>query len=416
MATLERACGECRRHIKQLQENMQLKSQLIALRITVMLFLTGTAAFASDWPQYRGQNQDGISTEKLDPVWPPEGPKLIWKVPLGNGYSSFAVSGDKAFTMVSRENKGEMRELCIALDAATGKEIWAADITRGNYASQSDSYGEKGGNGACSTPTVNGGKVYAYSIDMKLCCLDAQTGKELWRVDVLKDHAGRPPFFGNTQSPVVDGDLVIVSGGGAGQSVLAINKNTGQVVWKSGDRHSDQSTPVLATILGERQAIFCLGFDLVGVSVKDGKTLWRQGIRWHDDNPSEPIVYKDQVRCGGANYAGSGLYQVMKDDDGFYTKKLWDCDHRLSPAYTTPVISTELSAWFVTLMKPIKAMDPTSALSSPRTRSNGRKMALEVPPPLLLSVANRSSSPSTGKSLSLIQARTLTRNSPGSRL
>jgi len=303
-----------------------------------MLLLPVAAALGGDWPQYRGPNQDGISTERINPVWPAEGPKALWKVPLPSGYSSLAVVGDKVFTLISREVKGEMRELCIALDAATGKEVWAADITRGDYQPQSDQYGEKGGNGACSTPTVNDGKVYVYSIDMKLCCFEAQTGKEIWRVDVLKDHAGRPPLYGNSQSPVVDGDLVIVSGGGAGQSILGIHKNTGKVVWKDGDRRSDQSTPVLATILGERQAIFCLGFDLVGVSVKDGKTLWRQGIRWHDDNPSEPIVYKDQVRCGGANYAGSGLYQVLKDDDGFYTKKIWDCDHRLSPAYTTPVL------------------------------------------------------------------------------
>ena len=155
-----------------MKKSNQWRSKVNAMqyitRLTGILCLTITTAFAADWPQYRGANQDGISTEKLNPVWPPEGPKLIWKVALGNGYSSFAVSGDKAFTMVSRENKdGKMRELCIALDAATGKEVWAADITLGNYAAQSDSYGEKGGNGACSTPTIKDGKVYVYSVDLK---------------------------------------------------------------------------------------------------------------------------------------------------------------------------------------------------------------------------------------------------------
>jgi len=293
-------------------------------RVTAILFLTVTAAMAADWPQYRGLNQDGISTEKLD-VWPPAGPKLVWKVENFSGWGSFAVSGDKVFTLIDRENKGASSETCIALDAATGKELWAAEIAQGAkfFKNTDHASWEKGGYGPGSTPTVNDGKVYVYSIDMNLCCLDAQTGKELWRVDVLKAHAGIPTWFGNTESPVVEGDEVIVAGGGAGQFVLGFNKNTGKVVWKTEDAINLQSTPLVATIHGERQVIFYLKNDLMGISLKDHKTLWRSPVAWHNGHGAmQPVVFEDKVYIGSAT-EGTGGYQVIKEEGGFYSKRLW---------------------------------------------------------------------------------------------
>ena len=161
-----------------------VKTQPIVVPIAVMLFLIVPFAQAADWPQYRGPNQDGISTEKLNPAWPPEGPKLLWKVPFA-GYGSFAVSGDKVFGLTRRDVKGKMRKLCVALDAATGKELWAADITMGKSSATADADGERSGDGPRSTPTVSDGKVYVYSTDAKLCCFVAATGRELWRVDML---------------------------------------------------------------------------------------------------------------------------------------------------------------------------------------------------------------------------------------
>ena len=150
-------------------------------RVIAILFLTITAAMAADWPQYRGPNQDGVSTEKLT-VWPPAGPKLVWKAPNLSGWGSIVVSGNKAFTLISKENNGASSEVCIALDLATGKQLWAADIKQGVKFETRQDHGkdEKGGYGPGSTPVVNDGKVYVYSFDMNLCCFDAQTGKELW--------------------------------------------------------------------------------------------------------------------------------------------------------------------------------------------------------------------------------------------
>jgi len=329
-----------------MEKSNQWRSKVNAVQcityLAGILCLTSTSAFAMDWPQYRGPNQDGISTEKLNPAWLPAGPKLLWKIPIA-GYGSFAVCGNQVFALAKRENKGQLRELCVALDVATGKELWAADVTLGRNSSPADS--DKTADGPRSTPTVNDGKVYVYSTDAKLCCFDAQTGKELWRVDVLKDcaGAGSEPKWGNSSSPVVDGDLVMVAGGGPGQSVLGINKKTGQVVWKAGDAISDfNTTPVVATIHGQRQAIFRLGNNLAGISIKDGKILWQKGIAWYEATAwspqPQPIVQENKIWYGNI-LAGCNYFQIMQFNGGFYGKWIWDMNigHWNLP-YGSPVL------------------------------------------------------------------------------
>ena len=312
-------------------------------RVIALLFLSITAAPAGDWPQYRGPNQDGISTEKLNAIWPAEGPKLLWKIPLNQGFSSFVVSGDKVFTLVTRDNKGEAWEWCIALDAATGKELWATPIDcpvvswKGVKRPSSGGEDEYLGGGPRSTPAVNDGKVYVYSFEMVLCCFDAQTGKELWRVDVQKNHAGERPQCGSCESPVVDGDLVVVAGGGPGQFVLAFNKKTGQLVWKSEEGTNLYSTPCIATIHGERQAVFYTKNDLMGISLKDGKRLWRSAITYHGHNCCQPVVFEDKV-YDGAMTDGAGVYQVIKESDGFHSKRLWLSAMEESTCMSTSVL------------------------------------------------------------------------------
>ncbi len=301
------------------------KTFLSVLPAVFALFLTGSRiSIAADWPQYRGPNQDGVSIEKINSLWPPAGPKTVWKVENLDGFGSFAVSGGKAFTLTSREDKGVLAELCLALDAVTGKEIWAAAVIPGvKYKSSADAEGGiYGGYGPQSTPTVNEGKVYVYSTELSLCCFEEKTGRELWRVDVVKDHEGSIPQFGNAESPVVEGDLVIVAGGGPGQSIMAFNKNTGKVVWKAEDAAHLYSTPKIATILGERQAVFYMKNDVLGLSVKDGKRLWRSAVTYHNHNCMQPVVVEDKVYCG-VGTDGAGVYQVIKEDEGFRSKRLW---------------------------------------------------------------------------------------------
>jgi len=320
------------------------KTRSFATSIATMLFLTTPQVMAADWPVYFGPNQDGISTEKANPVWPPQGPKLIWKVPL-MGYSSFVVSGNKAFTLTGRENQGELRDVCVALDAATGKELWAVDLSKSGRKMSNGGVDKSiggDGTGPRTTPTVNDGRVYVYSVDMKLFCLDAQTGKELWRVDVIKDHAGagRVPnqSYGNTVNPVVDGDLVFIGGGGLGQSILAINKVSGQVVWKAGDEKLSWSPPVVTTIHGERQLVFGLQNNVMGISVKDGKTLWSGAMPYGDFNVPHPIVHENKVYAGCAGRGGAVAFEIIKENNGFSAKKIYTTRTGDVPYLSTPVL------------------------------------------------------------------------------
>jgi outer membrane protein assembly factor BamB len=157
---------------------------------------------------------------------------------------------------------------------------------------------------------------------MKLYRFDVQTGNEDWRVDVVKAHDGCIPQYGNAESPVVEGDLVIIAGGGPGQSVMAFNKNTGQVAWKAEDAVHLYSTPIVTTIHGVRQVVFYMRNDVLGISVKDGKRLWRSACSYHNHNCMQPIGFEDKVYCG-VGTDGAGVYQVIKEDDGFHSKRLW---------------------------------------------------------------------------------------------
>ncbi|MGA2502228.1 MAG: PQQ-binding-like beta-propeller repeat protein, partial [Tepidisphaeraceae bacterium] len=160
---------------------------------------------------YRGPHQDGISLEKADIQWSGDGPKVLWKEKTETGFSSFAVSDGKVFTQVVRELKGQDREVCVALDAATGKELWIADIAVGKFDGSGSTAG--GGDGPRSTPTVSDGKVYLLTPDLVTHCLDAKTGRQIWRRDLMKQNHGRNIHWNSAASVAIDGDLVFVGGG-----------------------------------------------------------------------------------------------------------------------------------------------------------------------------------------------------------
>ena len=130
---------------------------------------------AADWPQYRGPNHDGVSSEKILTTWPAGGPRQLWKTPLTDGFSSLTVGGGRAFTLVTREADGADQEMCVALDANTGKELWAAPLGIAKYDGGGDSGTEEnsGGDGPRSTPSVDGDRVYTMSARLFLKCLEA---------------------------------------------------------------------------------------------------------------------------------------------------------------------------------------------------------------------------------------------------
>jgi outer membrane protein assembly factor BamB len=301
-------------------------------RTTLVVTLLSLTSLAADWPAYRGGPAcDGQCTEKLNLNWPASGPKVLWRAPMQNGFSSFAVGEGKALTQVIRTIGGAPREICLALDAATGKELWAADVAVGKGYS-----GGGEGDGPRSTPTISDGKVYVYTPDSGLHCLDGATGKQVWKKNIIGDFSGRNIGWNYAASPVVDGDLLLVAGGGSGQSFLALNKKTGQVVWKSGDETTTHATPVVATILGERQVIFFCKSGLVAVSEKDGRQLWKFPYQFKTAIASSPVVCGDIVFCSVGYGVGGGACRISKAGNNFAATPLYENNTSLAALWNTP--------------------------------------------------------------------------------
>lgn len=289
---------------------------------------------AADWPGYRGPNGAGISTEQLNLDWSTNAPKVVWKVPTNTGFSSFAVGGGKAFTQVVRDIGGAPREICVALDAATGKELWFADVAVGK------GYGGGGkGDGPRSTPAVGDGVVCVLTPDLVLHALNAETGAALWTHELIKEYAAHNIGWNNAASPMIDGDLVFVMGGGAGQSLLAFQKKTGQVVWKTGTESITHATPVVAAILGERQVIFFCQSGLVSLAVKDGKLLWKFPYKYSTSTAASPVVSGDIVYCSAGYQVGGGACRISKQGLDFTATPLWQTPGNFDVAnhWSTPV-------------------------------------------------------------------------------
>lgn len=291
----------------------------------LLMLLSVSQVWASDWTQFRGPNHDSTTKEKILRAWPKEGPRLVWKTPVTDGFSSITVSGGRAFTLVRRSVEGADREVCVALDADSGKEIWAVPLAVAKYDGGGDSgtSDNKGGDGPRSTPSLDGDRVYAFSSRLVLYCLEAATGKEIWKKDLVAEHVGRNISWQNAASPLIDGDLIFVAGGGAGQALLGINKQDGKVVWKGEDDLMTHSTPTAATILGVHQVIFFTQRGLVAVAAQTGKVLWRQPFRYTTSTAMTPIASGNIVYCSAGYGVGSGAYQISKSGDEFSVKELW---------------------------------------------------------------------------------------------
>jgi len=309
---------------------------------TVILTTLCPAGRAADWTQFRGPNDDGTSPEKILKAWPTNGLHELWKVPLTDGFSAFAIGGGKAFTLVTREVDGANQEVCVALDAKTGKELWVKPLGVAKYDGGGDAGApdNKGGDGPRSTPAYNGGKVYTYSSRMMLQCFDAGTGKEIWSHDLIKDFGGRNIHWESAASPLIEGTSVFVEAGGAGEGLLAFDKDDGHVVWKGQDDGMTQSTPIATTILGERQVIFFTQTGLVSVAPKTGAVLWRFPFKYKTAAGISPVVSGDMVYCSMSYGVGASACKITKSGDTFTATELWfDPNNVLNSHWSTPVAS-----------------------------------------------------------------------------
>lgn len=238
----------------------------------------------AEWPNFRGPNHDGISAEKIQlTTWPKEGLKQLWLADLGMAYSSLAISGQKVYAMGS-DNKDE---IVYCLDAQTGKELWKYVIP--NMPKDTCP-------GPRNTPAIDGGFVYAASMKGEVICLDAASGKETWKKDVKAELNLAMPHHMFCASPIVDGNLVLLNMGPGG---VALDKKTGAIFWKDAqtqDKTSSYASPVPFTAVNKRYAAILTDMALIVVDTSTGKVSGTFNCPGsHGENSPDPVLVGDKI-------------------------------------------------------------------------------------------------------------------------
>lgn len=285
---------------------------------------------ATEWPQYRGPESDGVTQETIKP-WTGD-LKQLWKTPVGDAFGSFAVANGKACLFAKH---GADQEACFCYDAATGKQLWSTDIDQ-------TSHDHQGGEGPRTTPAISGDRVYLYSTFLKLVCLNAADGKIVWKHDIDSEYRGQSGTqgikkWGNAISPLLEGNKIIVAGGGAGATYLAFDAKTGKLLWKSGSDKITHASPTPATILGQRQIIFFMMDGLVSIDPASGRELWRQPFKWNVSTAASPVVGGNIVYCSAGYGVGGGAYEIAKTGAKWAAKTLWETPGKNINHWTTAV-------------------------------------------------------------------------------
>jgi outer membrane protein assembly factor BamB len=288
--------------------------------------LASTPAPAADWPGWRGAARDGLSQETgLLQEWGPDGPPLAWTASgIGTGYSSVAVVGDKIFATGDKD--GEQRVFALARDG--GRILWQARL--------GPAFSERRGGGPRGTPVVDEGRVYALGTDGDVVCLDAATGKEIWRKNMARDYGGQMMSrWSWSESPLVDGDRLVFTPGAGNAGLVAVEKATGREIWRSvipdlgpeGKDGAGYSSVVISHGGGVKQYVQLLGRGLVGVRASDGKYLWgynrvANGVA----NVATPVVRGDLVFASTGYGTGSALVELVAAGGGVKAKERYFLD------------------------------------------------------------------------------------------
>jgi len=272
---------------------------------------------ADDWPAWRGPHRDGICKEKgLLKQWPPSGPPLAWKATgLGEGYSGPAIVGKRLYSMGNAEGK----EWVFALDwTQEGKKVWATPL--GPIRHEGGGYP-----GPRSTPTIDGDRLYALGAAGDLVCLDASSGKLVWRRDLVRDFGGRIPQWAYAESVLVDGPWVLCTPGGPRATIVALDKVRGQPVWTSPIGDGAAYSSIIAVSIGKvKQYVQFTQQGVVGVNAKDGALLWRYDAPANRTaNCTTPVWFGQTIFAASAYNTGGGLVWVKKAGRGFQAQELY---------------------------------------------------------------------------------------------
>jgi len=274
----------------------------IALAI-VLSAQTPPATSSTDWPQWRGPERNGKSKETgLLKQWPANGPPRLWRVTtLGAGYGAIATSGERIFVQMQVGRQS----VVASLNRANGQLLWSKPL--GN-AGNNDR-----GPGPRSTPTVDGNLVYALSENGDLACLNAENGAVVWQRNILRDFRGSNIQWLLSESPLVDGDRVIVSPGGRDATIVALDKATGKTIWTSKGLSDEAgyASAIVADVGGVRTYMTFTANAGIGVRASDGKPMWRYPAAANRTaNIATPVYFNNKVFYTSSYGTGGGLLNL----------------------------------------------------------------------------------------------------------
>jgi outer membrane protein assembly factor BamB len=306
-----------------------------SIRTTLALMLASSSLLVaegtSDWPQWRGPKRDGVSNEVgLRADWKANPPAIVWQTAgMGRGFAAPAVVGEMIY--ITGADAGKEFVLALAKDASTDpavppKTLWKTDVSAA---------GDVGYPGSRCTPTIDGQHLFATTTTGMVACLDRTSGNILWQVDMAKSFGGKMmSVWGFSESPLVDGDLVIVTPGSDEAAIVALNKKDGKEVWRSaipGAKGAGYASLVISEGAGIKQYVTLLGRGLVSVAAKDGKLLWTYDkVANGTANIPTPIVRGDYVFASTGYQTGSVLVQLTKKgNSGVDAKEVYFLPHKV---------------------------------------------------------------------------------------
>jgi len=287
---------------------MNKVSSLALILVTVLFCVTARSA---DWPNFRGPDHNGISSEKGWLVkWPADGPKKLWKASIGLGYASITVAQGRAY---ATGNAGDVATL-YCFDAETGSNLWkfsCANQILNDYSKP------KGMGGTSGSPSIDGDWIYLMSGNGCLFALETQSGAIIWSNNLVEELGLTKEHWGFTGSPLVQDNLLVLDVGGSG---TAVDKVTGKVVWTSDKAISGYSTPVPWSFNGT-SAFAVLSVDTArGVETKSGKLIWSFPFKTQNNLNITDVIISNNCLFVSAGYSHGG---VMARLDGTNATPVW---------------------------------------------------------------------------------------------
>ena len=275
--------------------------------------ISDTQTQTTDYPQFLGPHRNGVVTSiKLNLDWETHPPKLVWRRPVGAGWSGFAVVGNTAIT---QEQEGDWEKV-VSYDLHTGEVRWS-------HQDQARYYTAPAGLGPRATPTISGNRVYTVGSTGILNCLDFETGDRLWTANTFEENSAEPPPWGVSSSPLVLDELVIVSAGGA----VAYHKETGKIAWTGHRTQSGYSSPMLTTLAGVEQVVLFNQGLITAHEPLTGKLLWQQPwVKTYAECVAQPVPLSDNQLLVSTGYgAGAKLFQISRNNASeFNVSTIWE--------------------------------------------------------------------------------------------